>query len=135
MEQEMNEDAWQFLKDGYTENLILINKPCIIYSSYFWTNIDTYTSIHHKNWLEAMQYKSSFMCSPRRNYFQLFKIHVNRKKCHRKIAQDFSSHTLIYTHSLIFLPLLDIYFVHLIHVSEITLPSQLQVGGRREIAT
>lgn len=62
-----------------------------------------------------------------RNYFLLFKIHLKSraKKCHKKIAQDFLSCTYTNIHSLIFLPLLDIYFVH---IHDRAFPSLLEKG-------
>lgn len=48
------------------------------------------------------------------------------KKCHKKIAQDFLSCTYANIHTLIFLPLLDIYFVH---IHDMVLPSLLERGN------
>lgn len=49
-------------------------------------------------------------------------------KCHKKIAQDFLSCTYANIDTLIFLPLLDIYFVH---IHNMALPSLLERGDMK----
>jgi len=82
---EMKGGTWQLLKNGYMKNPFLIKNPWIIYSGCICTNIDAYSTIYHRNWLEAKRYKSSFMQSPRRNYFMLFKIHPEQRNAIGKL--------------------------------------------------